>query len=64
MWSVDHGSQDTEVNIASFKLYRVTGESQVDFNVAPNEFTATAWILVRNATLEIRDHIAYLRPID
>lgn len=59
IWSVDEGDQKSEINVSDFKFHRVSAESRADLSVKPNNDTPIAWVLIRNATLTIKDGVAH-----
>lgn len=61
MWSVDEGTQDTEINVLGFRLTRgVTAESRS--HRCEDKNVPTGWLEV-NGTLHLEGGIAVFRPL-
>lgn len=59
IWSIDWGSQSTELNVIGFRLHRCGAESKWDPNTPPNRDTPSAWLEITHAKLELKDGVAH-----
>ena len=59
VWSIDSGSQASELNVKAFYLHRCSAVSHWDPDIPPNPDTPCAWLEVYNAVMEMRDGAAH-----
>lgn len=60
VWSVDHGTQETEVNVRKVVTRNV--RTYTDSGPGDNLNSPTVWIVVEGGNLQILDDIAYIMP--
>lgn len=60
IWSVDEGTQETEVNVTDVELTRVSAKTRFDRHVPRGSTeTPSCWFEVEYAILTVKDNIAY-----
>ena len=62
VWSLDSGSQATEINVKSVRLHRCNAETHWNPDIPPNNDTPSAWFEVYHAVLQMHDGVAHLFP--
>lgn len=60
IWSVDKGTQETEVNVRKVVTRNV--RTYTDSGPGDNLNSPTVWIVVEGGNLQILDDIAYIMP--
>jgi len=60
IWSVDHGSIDTESKVRNVLIVGVTGTTRVNLD-ADNKREPKAWIEIQDARVQIANGIAIVR---
>jgi hypothetical protein len=58
-WSIDEGSQHSEINVKSIRLHHCNADSHWDPSIKANPDTPCAWFEIYHAVLQLDDGVAH-----
>jgi hypothetical protein len=62
VWSIDEGTQATEVNVKAVRLHRCNADTHWDPSIKVNPDTPCAWLDIYHAIMQLSDGVAHFFP--